>query len=56
MSSGGKREGAGSKPRSLSPSKNRSIKFTDDEWKLIALYSKYFNLTMSEYIRSRVLY
>lgn len=56
MSRGGKREGAGSKPRSLTPSKNHSIKFTDEEWQLLFLYAKDCKVTISEYIRVKALY
>lgn len=54
MSKGGKREGAGAKPRSSVSSKNRSIKFTDAEWEQIKL--KAINdKSISDYIRRKAL-
>lgn len=54
MPKGGKREGAGSKPRSDSPAKQRQIRFTDSEWdqvKLKAINDK----SISDYIRRKAL-
>ena len=55
MSKGGKREGAGAKPRSDVPAKNRSIKFTDEEWEKIQILAKLNSLTKSEYVRRKAL-
>jgi uncharacterized protein (DUF1778 family) len=55
MPKGGKREGAGAKPRSSVPAKNRSIKFTDAEWELIKQKAKLSNKTISDYVRDKAL-
>jgi len=50
MPRGGKREGAGAKPRTSSPTIVRGIRFTDAEWELIKL--KAINdKSVSDYIR-----
>lgn len=55
MPRGGKREGAGAKPRSDSPADRRSIRFTDAEWKLIGEKASVLSITTSEYIRRKAL-
>jgi hypothetical protein len=55
MPRGGKREGAGAKPRSDSPAPQRTIRFTDAEWELIKQKSDAEGKTISDYIRDRVL-
>ena len=55
MAKGGARKGAGAKPRSDVPAKNRSIKFTDDEWEIIKILAELNNLTKSEYVRRKAL-
>lgn len=55
MPKGGKRPGSGVKPRSGEASKNRSIKFTDAEWKAIKQLAEQQNTTSSEYIRDKAL-
>lgn len=54
MSKGGKREGAGPKPRAGSIAKNRSIKFTDSEWEIVKQEAKKDSLTASDYVRSNL--
>lgn len=55
MPRGGKREGAGAPLRAGSPAKNRSIKFTDDEWESLRVKAEEANETISEYIRKKAL-
>jgi len=59
MPRGGKREGAGAKPRTSSPTTMRGIRFTDEEWELIGqrfIESKNDDIkTMSDYIRFKAL-
>ena len=55
MPRGGKREGAGAKPRADSPTITRSVRFTMDEWETIKTNADYCELTPSEYIRRKVL-
>lgn len=54
MPSGGKRDGAGCKPRAITLSKNHSIKFTDGEWKRIEKLAKDQGVSCSEYIRLKL--
>ena len=54
MPKGGKREGAGSKPRADSPSKLRAIRFSDEEWEIIRLKAIKYK-SMSDYIRRKTL-
>ena len=59
MSKGGKREGAGAKPRTSSPTTMRGVRFNDEEWDFIA--QKFFESTddkiktISDYIRFKAL-
>lgn len=53
-SKGGKREGAGPKPRAGVNAKNRSIKFTDQEWLIVKQEAKKVKLTASDYVRSNL--
>ena len=55
MPKGGKREGAGVKPRSDEVSRNRSIKTTDSEWETIRKLAEQSNQTISDYIRRKAL-
>ena len=55
MSRGGKREGAGAKPRASSPTKVRGIRFTEWEWETIKTIALFYELTPSEYIRRKAL-
>jgi hypothetical protein len=52
---GGKRLGAGVKPRSNEVSRNRSVKFTDNEWETVLQLAKAQNQNRSDYIRSKSL-
>ena len=54
MSKGGKREGAGAKPRSDSITTVRGIRFTVDEWSTIVERAYLRSITPSEYIRRKV--
>jgi len=53
MAKGGKRTGAGVKPRSGEVSKNHSIKFTDSEWETIRQLATASGQTISDYIRTK---
>ena len=55
MPRGGKREGAGAKPRTPYPTFVRSIRFTEWEWDKIVYDARAYGLTPSEYIRRKVL-
>ena len=55
MPKGGKRIGAGAKPRASSPSANRGVRFTDDEWEVVKQKAKADNITVSDYIRKKAL-
>jgi len=55
MSKGGKRIGAGPKPRAGVIAKNHSIKFTDVEWEAVKKKAKAKNLTASDYVRKKTL-
>jgi len=55
MAKGGKREGAGPKPRAGVKAKNRSVKFTDAEWEVVKEKARVESLTASDYIRKKVL-
>lgn len=55
MTKGGKRPGAGSKPRSSEVSGNHSIKFTDTEWETIRKLAAAHNQNRSDYIREKTL-
>jgi len=55
MNKGGKREGAGPKPRAGVNAKNRSIKFTDTEWEEVKKKAKSVDLTASDYVRKKTL-
>jgi hypothetical protein len=54
MAKGGKREGAGSKPRAGSPAKKRQIRMTDEEWDKVKHLSANYK-TVSDYIRFKAL-
>ena len=54
MPKGGKREGAGAKPRTSSPTTMRGIRFTDSEWDQIKLKS-INDKSISDYIRRKSL-
>ena len=55
MPRGGKREGAGAKPRTSSPTITRGIRFTQDEWDEIVIKAYIKDITPSEYIRRKAL-
>jgi|GEM_PF-3552376 len=55
MSRGGKREGAGAKPRTSSPTIVRGIRFTQEEWNEIIVRSHIKDITPSEYVRRKAL-
>lgn len=55
MTKGGKRPGAGVKPRSGEVSKNHSIKFTDIEWETLRQLAETQNQSISEYVRRKAL-
>jgi len=55
MPRGGKREGAGAKPRTSSPTTMRGIRFTDEEWDQLNLEAKDLEISTSEYIRRKML-
>jgi len=55
MPKGGKREGAGAKPRAGSPSRQHQIRFTDKEWDEIVIRAYIKGITPSEYIRLKAL-
>ena len=55
MPKGGKREGAGAKPRTSSPTKSRGIRFTKEEWDEIVIKAYIKEITPSEYVRRKVL-
>ena len=55
MPRGGKREGAGAKPRTPYPTFVHGIRFSVPEWELIIIYAKECNITPSEYIRRKAL-
>ena len=55
MPRGGKREGAGAKPRTSSPTIVRGIRFSEEEWFFIQYRSKSQGITPSEYIRRKAL-
>lgn len=54
MPKGGKREGAGAKPRTSSPTTVRGIRFTIDEWSTIVERAYLRSITPSEYIRRKI--
>ena len=51
MPRGGKREGAGAKPRASSSTIVRGVRFTIDEWSTIVERAYLRGITPSEYIR-----
>ena len=53
MPKGGKRPGAGVKPRAGFKSTNRSFKATDEEWELIRQLATEAGQTISDYIRTK---
>jgi hypothetical protein len=55
MPKGGKREGAGAKPRTSSPTIVRGIRFTQAEWDEIIVCATLHGITPSEYIRRKAL-
>jgi len=55
VSKGGIREGAGRKPRTDTKATNRSVRFTDDEWKTVKNKAVSANKTVSDYIRAKAL-
>ena len=55
MPRGGKREGAGAKPRTSSPTIVRGIRFTVDEWSTVVERAYLRSITPSEYIRRKAL-
>ena len=55
MPRGGKREGAGAKPRTSSPTIVRGIRFTESEWGEIVIKAYINEITPSEYIRRKAL-
>jgi len=55
MSKGGKREGAGAKPRTSSPTIVRGIRFTQAEWDEIIVGATLHGITPSEYVRRKAL-
>jgi len=55
MAKGGKREGAGAKPRADSPTKVHGIRFTQKEWDEIVIRAQIKGITPSEYIRLKAL-
>ena len=54
MPKGGKRIGAGAKPRADSPTITRSVRFTMDEWDKVKHLSANYK-TVSDYIRFKAL-
>ena len=56
MPRGGKREGAGHKPRVAgTPSITRSIRLTPAEWEIVCKAALALKLSPSDYIRERIL-
>lgn len=55
MPRGGKRIGSGAKLRAGSLGKNRSVKFTDEEWNQVKRKAAELGRTVSDYIRELVL-
>ena len=55
MPRGGKREGAGAKPRTSSPTKVHGVRFAEEEWNEITVGATLQGLTPSEYIRRKAL-
>ena len=55
MPRGGKREGAGAKPRASSPTIVRGIRFTVGEWSAVVERAYLRSITPSEYIRRKAL-
>ena len=55
MPRGGKREGAGAKPRTSSSTIVRGIRFTQEEWNEIIVGATLQGLTPSEYVRRKAL-
>jgi hypothetical protein len=55
MPRGGKRVGAGAKPRTSSPTIVRGIRFTVDEWSTVVERAYLRSITPSEYIRRKAL-
>lgn len=54
MPRGGKREGAGAKPRTSSPTTMRGIRFTDEEWEILKIKAVN-DKSISDYIRKKAL-
>jgi len=54
MPKGGKREGAGAKPRTSSPTIVKGVRFTESEWDKVKLLSANHK-TVSDYIRFKAL-
>ena len=54
MPRGGKREGAGAKPRTSSPTIVKGVRFTEEEWEKVKLLSVNYK-TVSDYIRFKAL-
>lgn len=55
MPRGGKREGAGAKPRTSSPTIVRGIRFTQEEWNKIIFCANLNSVTPSEFVRCKAL-
>jgi len=55
MPKGGKREGAGAKLQRVTPSFNKSIRFTQAEWDEIVIQAHIKEITPSEYVRRKAL-
>ena len=54
MPKGGKRIGAGAKPRAGSPTITRSVRFTGEEWEKVKRLAANYK-TVSDYIRFKAL-